>query len=35
MLAIINEPESQNFLDPGLRKPKSQLNLSFKNTDPG
>ena len=29
------QPESQNFLDPGLAKPKSQLNLRFKNTDLG
>ena len=35
---IINQmlqPESQNFLDPGLAKPQSQLNLGFKNTDLG
>ena len=25
--------ESQNFLDPGLAKPQSRLNLVFKNTE--
>ena len=29
------KPESQNFLNPGLAKPQSQLNLWFKNTDLG
>ena len=29
------QPESQNFLDPSLAKPKSQLNLGFKKTDLG
>ena len=28
-------PESQNFLDPGLSKPESQVNLGFYNTDLG
>ena len=27
--------ELQNFLDPGLRKPHSYLNLDFKTTDLG
>ena len=27
------KPESQSFLDPGLAKPWSQLNLGFRNTD--
>ena len=27
------KPESQDFLDPGLAKPQSQLNLGFGNTD--
>ena len=27
------KPESQNFLDPGLAKPQSQLNLGFKDID--
>ena len=29
------KPESQNFLDLGLAKPWSQVNLGFKNTDLG
>ena len=29
------KPESQNFLDPGLPKPWSQLNLRFENTNLG
>ena len=29
------QPESQNFLDPGLAKYQSYLNLWFKNTDLG
>ena len=29
------KPESENFLDPGLAKPYSYLDLGFKNTDLG
>ena len=31
----MQQPESHNFLDPGLAKPQPQLNLGFKNTDLG
>ena len=31
----IYKTKSQNFLDPGFAKPKSLLNLGFKNTDLG
>ena len=32
---LMPEAESQNFLDPGLRKPQSQVKLGFYNTDLG
>ena len=34
-ITLYFKQESQNFLKPGLAKPKSQLNLGFRSTDLG
>ena len=35
LATVLYKPESQNFLDQGLAKPYSHLNLGFKNRDLG